>query len=178
MTRRVVMIVAAWCVTAVGLAGAPEAITVTGCVTQSADSGLLLRAQPSDSTPPRRMSAGSNTSKGSTPIGGAPQMVADRPSAGSTTPKGSTPINRGSRLADSDGSAGANTSKGSTPIRHRAAAATAYELDADAARLSSYVGQTVAITGTTSQSRTTSQSAGAARLTVESMRVIAPGCSY
>jgi hypothetical protein len=154
MTRRVGMIVAAWCVTAVGLAGAPEAITVTGCVTQSADSGLLLRAQPSDSTPPRRMNAGSNTSKGSTPIGGAPLMVADRPSAGSTTPKGST------------------------PIRHRAAAATAYELDADAARLSSYVGQTVAITGTTSQSRTTSQSAGAARLTVESMRVIAPGCSY
>jgi hypothetical protein len=143
-----------------------------GCVTQSADSGLLLRSQPPDSTAPRRMSAGSNTSKGSTPIGGAPLMVVDRASAGSTTPKGSTPISRGSRLADSDGSAGASTSKGSTPIRHRAAGATAYELDTDAAQLSSYVGQTVAITGTTSQS------AGASRLKVESMRVIAPGCSY
>ena len=95
MTRRVVMMVAVWCVTAVGLAGAPEAITVTGCVTQAADSGLLLRPQPSDSTTARRASAGSNTSKGSTPIGGAPLMVADRPSAGSTTPKGSTPISRG-----------------------------------------------------------------------------------
>jgi hypothetical protein len=51
------------------------------------------------------------------------------------------------------------------------AGATAYELDADAA-LSSYIGQTVAITGTTSRS------AGASKLTVESMRVIAPGCSY
>jgi hypothetical protein len=172
MTRRVVATLAAWCVTAVGLAGAPEAITVTGCVTQSVDSGLLLRAQPSDSTTPKRMRAGSNTSKGSTPIGGAPLMVVDRSSAGSTTPKGSTPISRGSRLADSDGSAGASTSKGSTPIRHRAAVATAYQLDADAALLSSYVGHTVAITGTTSHS------AGASKLTVASMRVIAPGCSY
>jgi hypothetical protein len=156
----------------VGLAAAPGAITVTGCVTQAADSALVLRPQPSDSTTARRASAGSNTSKGSTPIGGAPLMVVDRPSAGSTTPKGSTPINRGSRLTESDGSAGANTSKGSTPIRHRAAVATAYELDAGAAPLASYVGHTVAITGTTNES------AGASRLTVQSMRVIASGCSY
>jgi hypothetical protein len=88
------------------------------------------------------------------------------------TPKGSTPIGRGSRLADSDGSAGASTSKGSTPIRHRAIATAAYELDGDAMPLSSYVGQTVAVTGTTRQS------GGASKLSVESMRVIGPGCSY
>jgi hypothetical protein len=52
------------------------------------------------------------------------------------------------------------------------AGVTAYELDLAAERLSSYIGQTVAITGTPSQS------AGAPKLTVASMRVIAPGCSY
>jgi hypothetical protein len=172
MKRCIVATAAAWCVTAAGLAAAPGAITVTGCMTQAADSAMVLRPQPSDSMTPRRMSAGSNTSKGSTPIGGVPLMVVERASAGFTTPKGSTPISRGSRLSDSDGSAGSNTSKGSTPIRHRAAVAAAYELEADAARLLSYVGHTVAITGTTSES------AGASKLKVESMRVIAQSCSY
>lgn len=170
MTRGLVVTatVAAWGVAAVVLAGAPGAITVTGCVTRSADSRLLLRTQPSDSAASRRVSTGSNTSKASTPIGGA-RPVADRPSAGLTTPKGSTPVSRGSGLSDSKESAGTYTAKASTPIAHRAASPTAYELDVDAARLSSYVGQTVTITG---------RPAGASKLTVEAMRVVAPACSY
>ena len=103
---------------------------------------------------------------------GHKRLVADHPSGGSNTPKGSTPVSGRSRQLDSKASNAANTSKASTPIPHRVAGATTYELDLHAERLSSYIGQTVAITGTTSQS------AGASRLTVDSMRVIAPGCSY
>jgi hypothetical protein len=171
MTRREVVTVAALCVTACAFVDAAGEVTVTGCVTRSANSGLLLRTQPSGSATPTRASAGSNTSRASTPIGG-PRLVADHPSPGSNTPKGSTPISHGSRQSDSKESNGANTSKASTPIPHRMAGVTTYELDLGAERLSSYIGQTVAITGTTSQS------AGASKLTVESMRVIAPGCSY
>jgi hypothetical protein len=171
MVGRAVVTVAAWCVTAIVVAGAPDAITVTGCVTRSAASGWLVRTPPSDAASPTRTTAGSNTSRASTPIGGA-RLVADHPSSGSNTPKGSTPVSRGSRKADSKESNSSNTSKASTPIPHRVAAATTYELDLDAERLSSYVGQTVTIAGTTSQS------AGASKLTVESIRVITPGCSY
>lgn len=171
MTRRAGVTVAVLCVIACAFAEAAGEVTVTGCVTLSADSGLLLRIQPSGTATPTRASAGSNTSRASTPIGGL-RLAADHPSRGSNTPKGSTPVSRGSRQSDSKESGGANTSKASTPIPHRVAGVTAYELDLAAERLSSYIGQTVAITGTPSQS------AGAPKLTVASMRVIAPGCSY
>jgi hypothetical protein len=150
-------------------AAPPDTITLTGCVTRAPGALLAFRVLPSDVAAPRSGQAGSNTSKASTPLGRA-AVVADRASGGSMTAKGSTPIRGGGGLTDSGGFGGTNTSKASTPVRH--AGASDYELHGDVTILSENVGYIAVVTGSPSRS------SGAAKLKVESARLIAAGCPF
>jgi hypothetical protein len=115
----------------------------------------------------RRGRAGTNSSKASTPVGSAPATIGAA-GARTYTAKGSTPVSVGTPALVSSGFAGTTTSKGSTPLPRRSSRAT-YELDMDRAALERDAGHTVEVVGTLQN---------AARLKADSVKMLAPTCSY
>jgi hypothetical protein len=126
---------------------------------------VLTNAVPSADL--RRGRAGTNSSKASTPVGGAATTVGTT-SARTYTAKGSTPVNVGTPTSVSSGFAGTTTSKGSTPLPRRSSRGT-YELDMDSAALERHAGHTVEVVGTLHN---------VTRLKADSVKMLAPTCSY
>lgn len=156
-------------------AGSPDQVILVGCVVRDGDGPFFLRALPSD-IHTRRRSAGSNSAKGSTPIGSSGDVVALNTSAGSNSAKSSTPI------PVSVGTSGRRTgavmsAKGSVPI---ATSVVAYELDLTAERFSQSTDHVFEISGrlaAISASPSSSPSFVTRRVEVESVRVLTSICA-
>jgi len=156
--------------------GSPDHMILVGCVAR-ADDGLFLRAIAPDVDAHRR-SAGTNSAKGSTPIGSSGEMVVRKTSSGSNSAKGSTPVpvavgGTGQRTST------VMTAKGSVPIASSAAWRT-YELDAAPELFSPETGHVVEITGSAlavPASPPTAPPLAAGKVKVESVKVLPSTCA-
>jgi hypothetical protein len=157
----------------------PDHMILVGCVARVAD-GLFLRAYAPDMDT-RRRSAGTNSAKGSTPIGSSGEMVVRKTSSGSNSAKGSTPIpvavgGTGQRTS------AVMTAKGSVPIATSAALLTyeTYELDAAPELFSPETDHVVEITGSVlavPSSTPASPSLVARKVKVDSVKVLPSTCA-
>jgi hypothetical protein len=154
----------------------PDHMILVGCVARAAD-GLFLKAVGPD-LDTRRRSAGTNSAKGSTPIGSSGEMAVRKTSSGSNSAKGSTPLpvavgGTGQRTG------AVMTAKGSVPIASRVAFLI-YELDAAPELFSPETDHVVEITGSVSAVHTSapaSPSLAARKMKVESVRVLQSNCA-
>jgi hypothetical protein len=157
----------------------PDHMVLVGCVAR-ADDGLFLNAIVPD-VDTRRRAAGTNSAKGSTPIGSSGEMVVRKTSSGSNSAKGSTPIpvavgGIGQRTS------AVMTAKGSVPIASSAALLTyeTYELDAAPELFAPETDHVVEITGSVlavGSSAPASPSRAARKVKVESVKVLPSACA-
>jgi hypothetical protein len=159
----------------------PDHMILVGCVARAADGLFLKTVAPDLDT--RRHSAGTNSAKGSTPVGSGGEMVVRKTSSGSNSAKGSTPIpvavgGTGERTS------AVMTAKGSVPIASSAALLT-YELDAASELFSPETDHVLEITGSMlavpstvpPSSGPASPSLAARRVKVESVKVLPSTCA-
>jgi hypothetical protein len=154
----------------------PDHMILVGCVARAADGLFLKTVAPDLDT--RRHSAGTNSAKGSTPVGSGGEMVVRKTSSGSNSAKGSTPIpvavgGTGERTS------AVMTAKGSVPIAS-SAALLMYELDAASELFSPETDHVVEITGSVlavPSSAPASPSLAARRVKVESVKVLPSTCA-
>lgn len=154
----------------------PDHMILVGCVAR-ADDGLFLRTIAADLDEHRR-SAGTNSAKGSTPIGSSGEMVVRKTSSGSNSAKGSTPIPVAVGGTAQRTSA-VMSAKGSVPIVSSAALLT-YELDGAPELFSAETSHVVEITGSALAVPASAPAApprAARKVKVESVKVLPSTCA-